>query len=163
MGLARHAGTLQTLLHLPFAFQLVHLVALFDTGLVFLWTIWCSSGFLSGSLCYFQHQKNLWYFAQDDPKRPASLEGWWLSLRTLMSMVASQATGVPTGNHGLFHRWVLSEHSSRIRRLLQMAVTLTDFGNGLKNNAFVQMFHLTLEGQCLSLSNVYWNISNLSY
>ena len=27
------------------------------------------------------------------------------SLRTLLSMMAGQAAGVPSGNHGLFHRW----------------------------------------------------------
>ena len=29
---------------------------------------------------------------------------WLHSFKTLMSMVSTQATGVPNGNHGLFHR-----------------------------------------------------------
>ncbi|KYN22789.1 PREDICTED: glycosylphosphatidylinositol anchor attachment 1 protein [Trachymyrmex cornetzi] len=33
------------------------------------------------------------------------LKSWWYHFNTLMSMVATQATGVPTGNHGLFHRF----------------------------------------------------------
>ncbi|XP_012526778.2 glycosylphosphatidylinositol anchor attachment 1 protein [Monomorium pharaonis] len=32
-------------------------------------------------------------------------KSWWYHFNTLMSMVATQATGVPTGNHGLFHRF----------------------------------------------------------
>lgn len=30
---------------------------------------------------------------------------WSRSLVTLLSMVVTQATGVPSGNHGLFHRF----------------------------------------------------------
>ncbi|XP_032670206.1 glycosylphosphatidylinositol anchor attachment 1 protein [Odontomachus brunneus] len=30
---------------------------------------------------------------------------WWYHFNTLMSMIATQATGIPTGNHGLFHRF----------------------------------------------------------
>ncbi|XP_071642867.1 glycosylphosphatidylinositol anchor attachment 1 protein isoform X2 [Temnothorax longispinosus] len=33
------------------------------------------------------------------------LKSWWYHFNTLMSMVATQATGIPTGNHGLFHRF----------------------------------------------------------
>lgn len=33
------------------------------------------------------------------------LKNWWYHFNTLMSMVLTQATGVPTGNHGLFHRF----------------------------------------------------------
>lgn len=29
---------------------------------------------------------------------------WWYHFNTLASMIATQATGIPTGNHGLFHR-----------------------------------------------------------
>jgi len=32
-------------------------------------------------------------------------KSWWYHFNTLMSMVATQTTGVPTGNHGLFHRY----------------------------------------------------------
>ncbi|XP_024943463.1 glycosylphosphatidylinositol anchor attachment 1 protein isoform X2 [Cephus cinctus] len=30
---------------------------------------------------------------------------WWYQFNTLISMIVTQATGVPTGNHGLFHRF----------------------------------------------------------
>ncbi|CAD6209732.1 GSCOCG00010820001-RA-CDS [Cotesia congregata] len=30
---------------------------------------------------------------------------WWYYFNTLSSMILTQATGVPTGNHGLFHRY----------------------------------------------------------
>ncbi|CAL1688980.1 unnamed protein product [Lasius platythorax] len=33
------------------------------------------------------------------------LKSWGYHFNTLMSMVATQATGIPTGNHGLFHRF----------------------------------------------------------
>lgn len=29
---------------------------------------------------------------------------WNHKLRTMLEMIATQATGVPDGNHGLFHR-----------------------------------------------------------
>lgn len=32
-------------------------------------------------------------------------KSWWYYFNTLMSMIATQATGVPTGNHGFFHRY----------------------------------------------------------
>lgn len=35
------------------------------------------------------------------------LKSWWYHFNTLMSMIATQATGVPTGNHGLFHRYLI--------------------------------------------------------
>ncbi|EZA48989.1 hypothetical protein DMN91_011736 [Ooceraea biroi] len=33
------------------------------------------------------------------------IKSWWYHFNTLMSMIATQATGIPTGNHGLFHRF----------------------------------------------------------
>ena len=41
----------------------------------------------------------------EDHSRPDSLTGYLRSLRTLTNMMTGQATGVPTGNHGLFHRF----------------------------------------------------------
>ncbi|XP_043277849.1 glycosylphosphatidylinositol anchor attachment 1 protein isoform X2 [Venturia canescens] len=34
-----------------------------------------------------------------------NVKKWWYHFNTLMAMVATQAAGVPTGNHGLFHRF----------------------------------------------------------
>lgn len=33
-----------------------------------------------------------------------SFKKWLYQFNTLMSMILTQATGIPTGNHGLFHR-----------------------------------------------------------
>ncbi|KAG7188931.1 hypothetical protein KM043_008532 [Ampulex compressa] len=33
------------------------------------------------------------------------VKNFWYSFHTLMAMIATQATGIPTGNHGLFHRF----------------------------------------------------------
>ncbi|KAK2725481.1 glycosylphosphatidylinositol anchor attachment 1 protein-like isoform X2 [Artemia franciscana] len=40
-----------------------------------------------------------------DPYDGTSLEGFLENLETMLSMMSSQATGVPTGNHGFFHRF----------------------------------------------------------
>ncbi len=42
---------------------------------------------------------------QEDYPDPLSMEGWIYSASSLLTLMASQATGVPTGNHGLFHRF----------------------------------------------------------
>jgi len=41
----------------------------------------------------------------EEHPRPDSMNGYTRSLRTLLSMMAGQAAGVPSGNHGLFHRF----------------------------------------------------------
>jgi len=41
----------------------------------------------------------------EDHSRPDSYNGYFRSLKTMLNMMASQATGVPSGNHGLFHRF----------------------------------------------------------
>ena len=41
---------------------------------------------------------------QHDHKRPETMQGWLYQLKTLAATVATQASGVPSGNHGLFHR-----------------------------------------------------------
>lgn len=33
------------------------------------------------------------------------LKHWWYSMKTMLAMVTTQATGVPNGNHGLFYRF----------------------------------------------------------
>jgi len=40
-----------------------------------------------------------------DHLEPDSVPGYIYSLTTLLHMVSSQATGVSSGNHGLFHQW----------------------------------------------------------
>ncbi|XP_046631275.1 glycosylphosphatidylinositol anchor attachment 1 protein-like [Daphnia pulicaria] len=42
---------------------------------------------------------------REDYPDPLSMEGWIYSASSLLTLMASQATGVPTGNHGLFHRF----------------------------------------------------------
>jgi GPI-anchor transamidase subunit GAA1 len=41
---------------------------------------------------------------QEDHIEPLSSDGWMHSAVSLLTLMTSQATGVPTGNHGLFHR-----------------------------------------------------------
>ncbi|KAG8224021.1 hypothetical protein J437_LFUL001098 [Ladona fulva] len=43
---------------------------------------------------------------RDDPRDSETYEGWMHAFHTLMLMVFTQASGVPNGNHGLFHRVV---------------------------------------------------------
>ncbi|XP_054015278.1 glycosylphosphatidylinositol anchor attachment 1 protein [Hylaeus anthracinus] len=40
-----------------------------------------------------------------DIKYKDKFKNWWYHFNTLLMMIATQATGVPTGNHGLFHRF----------------------------------------------------------
>ncbi|XP_076247523.1 glycosylphosphatidylinositol anchor attachment 1 [Calliopsis andreniformis] len=40
-----------------------------------------------------------------DVKYKNKLKNWYYHFHTLMMMIATQATGIPTGNHGLFHRF----------------------------------------------------------
>ena len=42
---------------------------------------------------------------QADPGDAASWEGWQASLKTMLLMMWRQASGRPSGNHGLFHRY----------------------------------------------------------
>jgi len=44
------------------------------------------------------------FHSMEEHPRPDSYKGYMKSLKTLMAMMASQATGVPSGNHGLYHR-----------------------------------------------------------
>jgi len=41
----------------------------------------------------------------EDHSRPDSYTGYMRSLKTMLNMMTSQATGVPSGNHGLYHRF----------------------------------------------------------
>ncbi|XP_003707027.1 glycosylphosphatidylinositol anchor attachment 1 [Megachile rotundata] len=40
-----------------------------------------------------------------DIKYKNKLKNWWYHFNTLLMMISTQATGIPTGNHGLFHRF----------------------------------------------------------
>merc|ERR550517_881752 len=48
--------------------------------------------------------RGMFHGVEDHP-RPDSYKGYMRSLKTLLAMMASQATGVPSGNHGLYHRF----------------------------------------------------------
>jgi len=41
----------------------------------------------------------------EDHFKPDTYNGYMRSLKTMLNMMTSQATGVPSGNHGLFHRF----------------------------------------------------------
>ncbi|XP_063870072.1 glycosylphosphatidylinositol anchor attachment 1 protein-like [Scylla paramamosain] len=86
-----------------------------------------------------------------DHPRPESMEGWRHQLTTLLSMVTSQASGVPTGNHGLFHRYGVA------------AVTISgsgrEAGGGVgvpirARSISLQQVGRVLEGVCRSLNNL---------
>lgn len=71
------------------------------------------------------------------------LKKWWYHFNTLMTMIATQATGIPSGNHGLFHRFGIE------------AVTLEGFektGKGSKAN-FYQVGRV-VESMVRSLNNL---------
>ncbi|KAJ4428966.1 hypothetical protein ANN_25962 [Periplaneta americana] len=72
-----------------------------------------------------------------------SFKEWQHSFKTLMAMVTTQATGVPNGNHGLFHRFGIE------------AVTLEGFEKKGKGNPALY-FHIgrVLEGLFRSLNNL---------
>lgn len=42
-----------------------------------------------------------------DVKYKNKFKNWWYHFNTLLMMITSQATGIPTGNHGLFHRYLI--------------------------------------------------------
>ena len=54
-----------------------------------------------------------------DVRRKDELRNWWYRFNTLLSMIWTQATGVPTGNHGLFHRYNYSsdEYENFVKNL----------------------------------------------
>lgn len=43
-----------------------------------------------------------------DVKYKNKFNYWWYHFNTLLMMITSQATGIPTGNHGLFHRYLIT-------------------------------------------------------
>ncbi|XP_058793026.1 glycosylphosphatidylinositol anchor attachment 1 protein [Phymastichus coffea] len=68
---------------------------------------------------------------------------WWYQFYTLMSMILTQATGIPTGNHGLFHRYGIE------------AVSLEGFDNS-KDGAPRNFYHVgrVVESVVRSLNNL---------
>ncbi|XP_046385153.1 glycosylphosphatidylinositol anchor attachment 1 protein [Ischnura elegans] len=59
---------------------------------------------------------------REDAPNYETFKGWANSFHTLMLMVFTQSTGVPNGNHGLFHRFGIE------------AVTLEGFSRKIKGN-----------------------------
>ncbi|KAA0191011.1 hypothetical protein HAZT_HAZT011698 [Hyalella azteca] len=79
-----------------------------------------------------------------DHRKPDTASGWLHQLHTLLSSIATQATGVPSGNHGLFHRYGIS------------AVTVSGERVGRAGGRRATLLHLgrVLEGTCRSLNNL---------
>ncbi|KAK2586771.1 hypothetical protein KPH14_011798 [Odynerus spinipes] len=71
------------------------------------------------------------------------LRKWWYQFNTLMTMIATQATGIPSGNHGLFHRFGIE------------AVTLEGFEKTGKSSE-VNFYHVgrVVESMVRSLNNL---------
>ncbi|KAJ9593199.1 hypothetical protein L9F63_015244, partial [Diploptera punctata] len=70
---------------------------------------------------------------------------WLHSFKTLMAMVSTQATGVPNGNHGLFHRAFMFS---------LFAFSSAFFKNGKGNTALYFQIGRVLEGLFRSLNNL---------
>ncbi|XP_068203128.1 glycosylphosphatidylinositol anchor attachment 1 protein [Palaemon carinicauda] len=79
-----------------------------------------------------------------DHPQPETFNGWYHQFKTLLAMIMSQATGVPTGNHGLFHRYGIA------------AVTLEGPAGQVRGRRMVSLQQLgrVLEGVCRSLNNL---------
>ena len=45
------------------------------------------------------------FHEREETRQPDSYKGYIKSLKTLVAMMGTQASGVPTGNHGLYHRF----------------------------------------------------------
>ncbi|XP_015186260.1 PREDICTED: glycosylphosphatidylinositol anchor attachment 1 protein [Polistes dominula] len=71
-----------------------------------------------------------------------TLKKWWYQFNTLMTMVATQATGTPTGNHGLFHRFGIE------------AVTLEGFEKTGKSSVSFYQVGRVVESMVRSLNNL---------
>lgn len=80
----------------------------------------------------------------EEPARPDSWKGYSRSLSTMLSMAARQATGVPTGNHGLFHRFGVE------------AITLKGVARSRKSRQVADLYVIgrVVEGVFRSLNNL---------
>jgi len=98
---------------------------------------------LVNRLCLREGLRQMMMGAEDHP-RPSSWTGYLRSLKTLASMMVSQVTGVPDGNHGLFHRFGIE------------AVTLEGVTHKSKRRAQGDFFILgrIVEGTFRSLNNL---------
>ncbi|XP_013790376.1 glycosylphosphatidylinositol anchor attachment 1 protein-like [Limulus polyphemus] len=83
------------------------------------------------------------FHQKSNPVESESWKGWKQAFSTLMSMVALQATGLPTGGHGLFHRYAIQ------------ALTIKGESNGPGGirASFVHMGRV-IEGVFRSLNNL---------
>ncbi|RXG56057.1 Glycosylphosphatidylinositol anchor attachment 1 protein [Armadillidium vulgare] len=102
----------------------------------------------------------------DDHVAPETVKGWMHQLRTLFSMVATQASGVPNGNHGLYHRFGIAsvtvegvkEHgrTRRSANLLQVGRVLEGICRSLNN--LLERFHQSFFFYLLPATNRYISI-----
>ncbi len=64
---------------------------------------------LVNRLCVRERVPQMFQNTEDHPRLGQEQDllspAYWRSLRTFVSMILSQASGVPSGNHGLFHRF----------------------------------------------------------
>lgn len=79
---------------------------------------------------------------REDHPDPHSVDGWIYSAISLLTLMSSQATGIPTGNHGLFHRFGIEA--------LTIAGT---HKHGTYGSSFISMGR-ALEGIMRSLNNL---------
>uniref|UniRef100_A0A2P2HZ56 GPI-anchor transamidase component GPAA1 n=1 Tax=Hirondellea gigas TaxID=1518452 RepID=A0A2P2HZ56_9CRUS len=116
-------------------------------------------------LCHRENVKHTIKNRHDHP-RPESMEGWLYQLGTLATTVATQASGVPSGNHGLFHRYGIAavtvsgekgeRSSGRSSTLLQLGRVLEGTCRSLNN--LLERFHQSFFFYLLPATNRYISI-----
>ncbi|XP_015438425.1 PREDICTED: glycosylphosphatidylinositol anchor attachment 1 protein [Dufourea novaeangliae] len=79
-----------------------------------------------------------------DVKYKDKFKNWWYHFNTLIMMIATQATGIPTGNHGLFHRFGIE------------AITLEGFEKPGQQNSYENFYQVgrIVESIIRSLNNL---------
>lgn len=95
-------------------------------------------------LCNREHVRATFH-NKDDHYNPETPEGWIHSIKTMVSMMATQTTGIPSGNHGLFLRYNIE------------AVTLQgypDIGDRRGRKSTLLQVGRVLEGIVRSLNNL---------
>nr|XP_018917594.1 PREDICTED: glycosylphosphatidylinositol anchor attachment 1 protein [Bemisia tabaci]XP_018917595.1 PREDICTED: glycosylphosphatidylinositol anchor attachment 1 protein [Bemisia tabaci] len=108
------------------------------------------------------------FYNKDSSSHPNDFVGEWRSkLNTLVSMVATQASGVPNGNHGLFHRFGIEaltlegyEHGNRVKYITfhQLGRVVEGIFRSLNN--LLERFHQSYFFYLLPASDRYVSIGN---
>jgi len=101
---------------------------------------------------------------REDPVDSRSLDGWIHSAVSLLTLMTSQASGVPTGNHGLFHRFGIEaitvagsyQRGSRAKNFNPMGKALEGIMRSLNN--LQERFHQSFFFYLMPATNRYISI-----